>query len=478
MTTTYAYAGARPKEVTVTAGSTQQTVRNLEYLPFGPRTRAEFPPFDAGTGQNTVVSTRSYNLRYQVTEIDVTAPTGTVLDLSYTYGYVGGAPGPVDPGPNLDQVVDHRDASQSRFYAYDELDRLWKATDPAGAPIYTYLYDANGNRTQQVAPGGTTNYGYQAATDRLTDATGAEAKQYASDAYGNRIWAGATPYAGLPSHVYDESNRLVEVRDPATQAVLGQYTYDAFGRRVRKLAGGVTSISLRDRQGRLVETQTTSTTPATVRTFVYLEDEIAGLVDQAPSAQPAFAWIHGDPLGTPLAVTNAPSGSPAKVVWRATYAPFGLATPNEDPDGDGQTFALDVRFPGQARDGESGLHDNFYRTYDPATGRYLSTDPIGQEGGVNLYPYAENNPLSLIDPMGLFSLEESFVGRAAAAIPIDGKYAKCLADCIDSGGLGLPSLIPPVFSRLPKELLPPFRSIRRARRARAAQRFSARRQVP
>jgi YD repeat-containing protein len=50
VTTTYAYSGSRPRTVTVAAGSEQQVVRSIEFLPFGPRTRAEFPPFDAGSG--------------------------------------------------------------------------------------------------------------------------------------------------------------------------------------------------------------------------------------------------------------------------------------------------------------------------------------------------------------------------------------------------------------------------------------------
>jgi RHS repeat-associated protein len=44
---------------------------------------------------------------------------------------------------------------------------------------------------------------------------------------------------------------------------------------------------------------------------------------------------------------------------------------------------------------------NFYRTYDPATGRYLEADPIGQDGGLNLYGYTEANPLNFVDPLGL-----------------------------------------------------------------------------
>jgi RHS repeat-associated protein len=370
-------------------------------LPFGPRTRAEFPPYDSGTSANTVISTRSYNLRGQVASLQVTSPLGTVLDQSFTYGYIGGAPGPVDGGPNLDQLVDNRDSTQSRFYFYDALDRLWKSTNLSGTPIFTYVYDANGNRTQQVAPAGTTNYSYASSTDRIAQATGTGAKYYAHDAFGNRIWAGPSAYAGTPSHVYDEGNRLVEVRDPTTQAVLGQYTYDAAGRRVRKIAGGVTTLYFYDTAGHLVESQNLSTIPATRRSYVFVEDEPVGVVDQPPSGAPSFSWIHTDRLGTPLAVTSTPGTGSAKVIWRATYEPFGLATLDEDPDGDSVSFALDLRFPGQVFDAESGGYYNLYRTYDAAVGRYLNPDPIGQLGGTNVFAYAGGSPLMHADPLGL-----------------------------------------------------------------------------
>jgi RHS repeat-associated protein len=399
---TTAYSAGRPKTVTVTAGSSQETIRNLAFLPFGPRTRAELPPYDAGSGANTVISTRSYNLRGQVSALEVSSPLEDVLDQSFTYGYIGGAPGPVDGGPNLDQVVDNRDASQSRFYFYDDLDRLWKSTNLAGTPLFTYLYDANGNRTQQVAPGGTTTYSYQPSTDRIAQATGAAAKHYAHDAFGSRIWAGPTAYAGQPSHLYDQGNRLVEVRDPVTQAVLGQYTYDAAGRRVRKVAGGVTTLFFYDAAGHLIESQSLSTSPVTRRSYVFVEDEPMGIVDQPPSGSPVFSWIHTDRLGTPLAVTSTPSSGPAKVIWRATYEPFGLATPDEDPDGDSQSFALDLRFPGQVFDAESGAHDNYYRQYEPSTGQYGESDPIGlASGSTNTFAYVGSNPVEEIDPSGL-----------------------------------------------------------------------------
>ena len=392
VTTSYAYSGSRPQEITLTTGTEQQTIRDIEFLPFGPRTHAEFPPEDSGTGLNTVISSRQHNLRHQVTELDVTSPAGTVLDQSYVYDYTGGAPGPVDPGPNLDRYEDHRDVSQSRFYFYDDLERLWKASDLAGTPIHSYLYDENGNRTQKGTPAGTTSYSYETGADLIAETTGAEAQHYSHDAFGNRIWAGPWVYADSPSHVYDESNRLVEARDPATATVVGQYAYDAFGRRIRRVTGGVTTLFFYGPVGELVESRNPGTTPMMIRSMVYLEDELVGVVDQGATTR--FSWVHGDHLGAPLAVTSSPTGASAAVIWRAIYTPFGLATPDEDPDGDAQIFTLDARFPGQLYDAESGLHYSLLRYFDPTTGRFVEAGSVGQANAFNPFVIAGNNPFN------------------------------------------------------------------------------------
>ena len=108
-------------------------------------------------------------------------------------------------------------------------------------------------------------------------------------------------------------------------------------------------------------------------------------------------YFHNDHLGTPQALTDAAG----RTVWKAQYDPFGKATVNEDPDGDGQSVVNNLRFPGQYYDAETGLHYNYHRYYDPATGRYLQPDPIGLAGGLNPYHYVRNNPIRFTDRLGL-----------------------------------------------------------------------------
>ena len=68
----------------------------------------------------------------------------------------------------------------------------------------------------------------------------------------------------------------------------------------------------------------------------------------------------------------------------------------------GRIVALPLRLPGQYADAETGTHHNYLRDYDPATGRYLTSDPIGTLGGPNAYAYVGGDPLARIDPFGLY----------------------------------------------------------------------------
>jgi len=111
-------------------------------------------------------------------------------------------------------------------------------------------------------------------------------------------------------------------------------------------------------------------------------------------------FIHTDHLDTPRAITN----QAAQVVWRWDQTdPFGGNPPDENPSGLGG-FTCNLRLPGQYFDKETNLHYNYFRDYDPGTGRYIQADPLGLPGGFNLYFYVEGDPIALIDPLGLLAI--------------------------------------------------------------------------
>ncbi|WKE66618.1 RHS domain-containing protein [Gallaecimonas kandeliae] len=103
-------------------------------------------------------------------------------------------------------------------------------------------------------------------------------------------------------------------------------------------------------------------------------------------------YYHNDHLGTPQVMTD----DKAAVVWQASYTPFGEANIAVE------TVTNNLRFPGQYYDQESGLHYNYFRDYDPDLGRYIESDPIGLNGGVNTYGYVGGNPIGYVDSLGLW----------------------------------------------------------------------------
>ncbi|MES3026210.1 MAG: RHS repeat-associated core domain-containing protein [Pseudomonadota bacterium] len=118
-------------------------------------------------------------------------------------------------------------------------------------------------------------------------------------------------------------------------------------------------------------------------------------------------YVHSDHLNTPRLITDAASNT----VWKWESDPFGASAPQESPSGQA-TFTHNPRFPGQYFDAETGLHYNYFRDYDPSTGRYVKSDPIGISAGPNTYVYVKANPLTLYDPLGLADISTIYCNGA------------------------------------------------------------------
>lgn len=123
------------------------------------------------------------------------------------------------------------------------------------------------------------------------------------------------------------------------------------------------------------------------REYIYQGHKLLGFVEQNE-----FYATRLDHRGAPIEVYS-PEGT---LVWRASYTAFGLAHIEKED------ISLHIRLPGQYYDTESGKHYNYFRTYDPENGRYLTSDPIGLDAGLNTMAYVMNDPLNRVDRLGLY----------------------------------------------------------------------------
>ena len=137
--------------------------------------------------------------------------------------------------------------------------------------------------------------------------------------------------------------------------------------------------------------------------MVYLGDvPVATLRPNGAGGITAY-YVHTDHLNTIRKISRS---SDNLLVWRGDSDPFENTPANENPSGLG-TFVSNLAFPGQYLDSEVGIYYNYFRDYNPATGRYVQSDPIGLAGGsFSTYAYVEGNPVSRTDRLGLADEEE------------------------------------------------------------------------
>ncbi|UHH09243.1 DUF6531 domain-containing protein [Luteimonas fraxinea] len=351
-------------------GARQIVISDIAYAPFGPAVRWAY-----GNGR---VMSRTQDLDYRIKSVIDASPGGLDIRLDYD------ANGRVS---ELGRATAAQNGIAS--FSYDGLGRLTAFRDHATqVPIEEYTYDQTGNRTSISTSSGMAAYTYEAGSHRLITVDGA-ARTY--DAVGNTLSDGVGS-----TYSYAAANRLESVA--AGGSVVGSYQYNGVGERVGTQIGPVSITTVYESDGRWLADFDTAGVP--VQQAIWLGDSPVGVLVGSGSSLDRLHYVQSDHLGTPRTLIE-PSRDLAVWKWDLSGEAFGNSVPNEDPDNDGASIVFNMRFPGQRYDLASGLAYNYFRDYEPATGRYTQSDPIGLNGGISTYAYSGSNPLAQIDPTGL-----------------------------------------------------------------------------
>jgi RHS repeat-associated protein len=355
VTVGYTYTESQVSSVTATFNGTTHTVVSPEsYLTFGPATWIRYG--------NGLWRQNNYDTDRRLTGISTNGGTGGPLQ-SLTYGF--------NANDEITTITNGVSSALTQNYGYDVLSRLTSVT--ATGANQSFTYDKVGNRLSHVWGGATDTYSIAAANNRLTAITGPRATTYTINTVGNVTAGDGSIYT------YDAFSRMVS----ATKAgATFNYVVNAQDLRVGK--SGPNTV---DRFFYVGQNQLLAENRSNVwNSYVWLNGEVVGLVRNN-----TLYFVHGDHLGRPELVTS----SSKAVVWKASNYAFDRTVTTDTIGG------LNLGFPGQYYDVETGNWDNGFRTYSARIGRYLQGDPIGLGGGINLYLYVGANPVRYFDPLGL-----------------------------------------------------------------------------
>jgi len=273
-------------------------------------------------------------------------------------------------------------------------------TAPTQAGVtFTHSYDANNRRVGQAASDN--SWLLYPATTGTTSYTANNLNQYtavggASPTYDNN---GNLTFDGTVTYCYDVEGRLTRAITAGTCAspttTLGAYAFDAQGRRKSKTAGGTTTITVTDADNReVLEYDGTSGTIQRWYAYGAGSNDVLGQMNVAAGTR---TTLVPDIQGSFI----ASMASNATTFSKAAFLPYG-----ENAASTSGTF----RYTGSRIDPEtvatsqpSGLYYLRARAYSPQWGRFIQVDPIGYQGGINLYAYTGNDPLNQTDRQGTSS---------------------------------------------------------------------------
>ncbi len=372
-----------------TSGSSAVTVLSgATYKPF-------YGPLAGFTFGNNVVLAMTYDQDYRLKTITSAMGASSIQNLTYAY----------DNDSNIKTITDAITPARNETFTYSNLNRLLTATGLYGS--LTYTYDSVGNRLTRVLGSSTDTYSISSTSNRITSVVttspGSNVRTFSYLPTG-QVSGDTRDPSDAYVYNYNQTGRLTSAT--LNGSTVGTYLVNGLEQRVAKTVGSTTTHYVYDRFGHLL-CEANGSTGAIQKEYIWLDDLLVAEIDDTGSS-PVMYYVHADHLGRPQKMTDAT----ATVVWDGVFDPFGNVTSVT-----GSTTNL-IMFPGQYYDSETQLSQNWNRDYDPTIGKYVQSDPIGLDGGVNTYNYGLGNPLKLIDPTGLNgAAAAAAAGTAGDAIP-------------------------------------------------------------